>query len=77
MNSNPAPEPVAPHLKRTQSGGLLTLSLNRGESFNPLSTSMIAALESTFDQVAGDASVRVIVLRGEGRGFCAGHDLRE
>src|SRR5260370_15202006 len=60
-----------------QSGGLLTLSLNRGESFNPLWSSMIAALESTFDEVAKDSAVRVSVLRGEGRGCGAGHDLRE
>jgi enoyl-CoA hydratase/carnithine racemase len=77
MNANPAADAAPPHLKRTQSGGLLTLSLNRGESFNPLSSSMIAALENTFDEVLEDPSVRVIVLRGEGRGFCAGHDLRE
>jgi enoyl-CoA hydratase/carnithine racemase len=77
MNPNPAPSDAPPYLKRTQNGGTLTLSLNRGESFNPLSSSMIAALESTFDEVAEDSSVRVIVLRGEGRGFCAGHDLRE
>ena len=77
LNSNLAADAAPPHLKRTQSGGLLTLSLNRGESFNPLSSSMIAALESTFDEVAKDPSIRVIVLRGEGRGFCAGHDLRE
>lgn len=77
MNPNPAAESAEPYLKRTRSGGLLTLSLNRGESFNPLSSSMIAALENTFDEVLEDSSVRVIVLRGEGRGFCAGHDLRE
>jgi enoyl-CoA hydratase/carnithine racemase len=77
LNPNPADKSVEPHLKRTRSGGLLTLSLNRGESFNPLSSSMIAALENTFDEVLEDSSVRVIVLRGEGRGFCAGHDLRE
>lgn len=77
MSQNPAADATPPFLKCTQSGGLLTLSLNRGESFNPLSTSMIAALEGAFDEAAGDSAIRVIVLRGEGRGFCAGHDLRE
>src|SRR5258708_12078438 len=77
LNRNPAADAATPYLKRAQSGALLTLSLNRGESFNPLSSSMIAALENTFDEVLEDPSVRVIVLRGEGRGFCAGHDLRE
>jgi len=74
LNSNSAADTAPPHLKRTQSGGLLTLSLNRGESFNPLSSSMIAALENTFDEVVEDPSVRVIVLRGEGRGL---RELRE
>ena len=77
MKPSPTAEPVEPHLKRTQTGGVMTLALNRGESFNPLSTAMVAALEGAFDEAAEDPSVRVIVLRGEGRGFCAGHDLRE
>jgi enoyl-CoA hydratase/carnithine racemase len=64
-------------ITRSQTGALLTLALNRGDRFNPLSLSMIAALEGELDAVATDATVRVVVLRGEGRGFCAGHDLRE
>ncbi|HLZ96798.1 MAG TPA: enoyl-CoA hydratase [Steroidobacteraceae bacterium] len=76
-NPKPAPNAAPPYVKRSQSGGVLTLSLNRGESFNPLSSAMIGSLESAFDEAAEDSSVRVIVLRGEGRGFCAGHDLRE
>ena len=67
----------SPYVLRTRAGGLLTLAMNRGERFNPLSASMIAALEQALDDAAQDGSVRVIVLRGEGRGFCAGHDLRE
>jgi len=62
---------------RSQTGALLTLSLNRGDRFNPLSLSMIAALEGELDSIAADTTVRVVILRGEGRGFCAGHDLRE
>jgi enoyl-CoA hydratase/carnithine racemase len=62
---------------RSQTGALLTLSLNRGDRFNPLSLSMIAALEGELDAIAADTTVRVVILRGEGRGFCAGHDLRE
>jgi enoyl-CoA hydratase/carnithine racemase len=38
---------------------------------------MIAALEAELDAVAADASARVVVLAGAGRGFCAGHDLKE
>ena len=62
---------------RSQTGALLTLSLNRGDRFNPLSLSMIAALEGELAAIAADTTVRVVILRGEGRGFCAGHDLRE
>ena len=76
-DETPAGEIVNPYIRRAQSGALLTLSLNRGEHFNPLSQSMISALEKVFDEVAEDPSIRVIVLRGEGRGFCAGHDLKE
>jgi enoyl-CoA hydratase/carnithine racemase len=58
-------------------GGVATLTLDQGDRFNPLSTAMIAALEAALDRVAGDRSVRAVVLAGAGRGFCAGHDLKE
>jgi enoyl-CoA hydratase/carnithine racemase len=58
-------------------GGVATLTLNQGDRFNPLSTAMIAALESALDGIGGDPSIRVVVLAGAGRGFCAGHDLKE
>jgi len=54
-----------------------TLTLNRGERFNPLSSAMIAALQAELDAAAGDGKVRVIVLAALGQGFCAGHDLKE
>jgi enoyl-CoA hydratase/carnithine racemase len=54
-----------------------TLTLNRGERFNALSREMIAALEAELDRIATRDDVRVIVLAAAGRGFCAGHDLRE
>src|SRR5262249_60802582 len=43
----------------------------------PLSSSMIATLQAELDAVATDESVRAIVLAALGRGFCAGHDLKE
>jgi enoyl-CoA hydratase/carnithine racemase len=51
--------------------------MNRGERFNALSTSMIGALDDAFEAIGRDAGVRVIVLTGAGRAFCAGHDLTE
>jgi enoyl-CoA hydratase/carnithine racemase len=57
--------------------GVCTLTLNRGERFNPLSRAMIAALMQALDRAGADALVRVIVIAGAGRGFSAGHDLKE
>ena len=57
--------------------GVATVTLNRGERFNALSLPMIAALEAALDALADDGSVRAVVLAARGRGFCAGHDLKE
>jgi len=72
-----APSPDAPHVLRNDAGGVATLTLNRGERLNPLSRDMLSALQSELDAIAGDESVRVVVLAGAGKHFCAGHDLRE
>lgn len=55
------------------SGGVITVSLNRPDVRNALDDSLIARLTDVFRTVADDA--RVIVLRGEGKAFCAGGDL--
>src|SRR3989442_7754053 len=68
---------AAPLVRTARDGGIASLALNRPERFNPLSSAMIAALQAELDAVAGDASARVVVLGAEGRGFCAGHDLKE
>ncbi|HEY6797458.1 MAG TPA: enoyl-CoA hydratase [Kineosporiaceae bacterium] len=57
--------------------GVVRLTLNRGDRFNPLSRAMIADLSTQLDRIEADDSARVVVLAGEGRGFCAGHDLAE
>jgi enoyl-CoA hydratase/carnithine racemase len=66
-----------PYVARRDEGGVATLTLERGERFNPLSSPMIAGLEARLDEVATDRSVKAVVLAGAGRGFCAGHDLKE
>ena len=66
-----------PFVLTTRAGGVATLTLNRGERFNPLSSQMIAALHSELNAIAADSSVRVVILSAEGKGFCAGHDLKE
>ena len=67
----------APHVLRHDEGGVAQLTLNRPERFNPLSAAMIAALQAELDAIASDTSVRVVVLAAAGRGFSAGHDLKE
>ena len=67
----------APYVLRAQSGGVLTLTLNRGEKFNPLSEEMMAALQRELDAAKSDDSVRVVVLAAAGKAFCAGHDLKQ
>src|SRR6266403_789071 len=66
-----------PYVSKRLDGGVVTLTLNRGERFNPLSTAMIAELEAEVDALATDENARAVVLAGAGRGFCAGHDLKE
>jgi len=56
---------------------VVTLTLNRPQAFNALSEAILAALQREFDSIAGDESVRVVVLAAEGKAFCAGHDLKE
>jgi enoyl-CoA hydratase/carnithine racemase len=57
--------------------GVATLTLNRPAQFNALSAALIADLQTALDDIAADRTVRVVVLAANGRGFCAGHDLKE
>lgn len=63
-------------LRETQ-GHIAILTLNRPARLNPLSTDMLAALHDELRSIKDDAAVRVVVLRGAGKAFCAGHDLAE
>jgi len=64
-------------LVRRDEGGVAYLTLNRPAQFNSLSQAMLETLIAEIDALAQDASVRVVVLGGEGKAFCAGHDLKE
>src|SRR5947207_10092310 len=68
---------VAPYVLSATKQGVCRLTLNRGDRYNPLSRDMIAALQSELARIAADPSVRCVVLAAEGKGFCAGHDLKE
>ncbi|HUL45537.1 MAG TPA: enoyl-CoA hydratase [Steroidobacteraceae bacterium] len=67
-----------PLVKRSRdSRGVVRLTLNRPQAYNALSEALLGALQLELDSIANDESVRVVVLAGEGKAFCAGHDLRE
>jgi methylglutaconyl-CoA hydratase len=57
--------------------GVLTLTLDRPEKRNALNTELVDALHLALDRADLDAAVRVVVLRGAGKDFCAGADLAE
>ena len=60
-----------------KANGICELRLNRPEVFNSFNKAMALALQSALDECVFDDEVRVIVLRGEGKAFCAGQDLAE
>jgi enoyl-CoA hydratase len=59
------------------SGAVATLTLNRPQAMNALSQELRLALSEAFRALAQDPEVRVVILTGAGRAFCAGLDLRE
>ena len=64
-------------LRTDRADGLTTLTLNRPGQFNSLSKDMLTALQDEFNAIAASESVRVVVIAGAGKAFCAGHDLKE
>jgi len=59
------------------SEGVARLVMNRPGKLNALSDAMLAALTERLTALGADAEVRVIILAGAGKAFCAGHDLKE
>lgn len=57
--------------------GIATLTLNRPQQYNALSEQVLVALQEALDEIAGDETVRVVVIAANGKAFCAGHDLKE
>jgi len=71
------PQSDEPVLVREDRDGICTLTMNRPKQMNLLTSEMIAAIQDALDKVAQDDGVRVVVLAANGKGFCAGHDLKE
>ena len=71
------PQTDQPILLREDRDGICTLTMNRPQQMNLLTAEMLSALQREFDALKGDRKTRVVVLAGTGKGFCAGHDLKE
>ena len=61
----------------SEKDGILTLTLHRPEVFNSFNQDMGRAFQAALDEASQRATVRCVVIRGEGKAFCAGQDLKE
>ena len=77
MNTSSVAVDLEPFVLQRRRGGVAFLTLNRPAQYNALSEQMLAAVHAAFDSLAADTSVRVVVLGGAGKAFCAGHDLKQ
>jgi len=77
MNAPTRADDLEPAVLQQRRGGAVFLTLNRPAQYNPLSEQMLAALHGALESIAADTSVRVVVLGGAGKAFCAGHDLKQ
>ena len=75
MSAVPQTEP--PVLLREDRDGICTLTMNRPQQMNLLTSEMLSALQGAFDSIKDERQTRVVVLAATGKGFCAGHDLKE
>lgn len=64
-----------PTILLDKQGAVATLTLNRPDVLNALNRDMALELNAAVEELAGDASVRAVILRGAGRGFMAGGDV--
>ncbi|MPZ12370.1 MAG: enoyl-CoA hydratase [Kiloniellaceae bacterium] len=77
MSAEAALSSNASLLLRSDSDGIARLTLNRPRQYNALSGDLMGELQAALDDIAAEKSVRVVIIEGAGRGFCAGHDLKE
>ena len=62
-------------LRIEREGAVAIMSLNRPAQVNALNAELRAALRQAIAELETDSAIRVAILKGEGRGFCAGADL--
>src|ERR1700704_1597899 len=71
------PQAREPLLLRDDRDAICTLTMNRPQQMNLLTSEMLDALQTAFDSLISDKKIRVVVVAGAGKGFCAGHDLKD
>jgi 2-(1,2-epoxy-1,2-dihydrophenyl)acetyl-CoA isomerase len=64
-----------PAVRAERDGAVLTVTIDRPERLNALDVASMRTLRETLEQAAADPAARAVVLRGEGRAFCAGGDV--
>jgi len=64
-------------LERHDENAVCHLNMNAPERLNALSEEMLEALQTQIESLQTDTSVRVVVISGAGKAFCAGHDLKQ
>ena len=64
-------------LKIERHTNYITLALNRPEKRNAINIAMLEALDAAFTMIESDHEIRAVIVKGEGRGFCSGLDLRD
>jgi enoyl-CoA hydratase/carnithine racemase len=75
MSANPQAEEAI--LLREERDGICTLTMNRPAQMNLLTAEMLSALQDALNGISRDKGIRVVVLGAVGKGFCAGHELKE
>ena len=66
-----------PYVLEETANGIATLTLNRPKARNALSLPMLLAIQESLATVAANPQARVVVIKGSGPAFCAGHDLKK
>ena len=64
-------------LLRHNARDIAWLTLNRPKAYNALSGDLMSELISSLNSIANERNIKVVVIKGAGKGFCAGHDLQE
>ena len=77
MSANIQPQTATNAVLSTLENGIATLTLNRPDRYNTLTSEVIAVLSEKLSAIANDARTRVVIIAATGKAFSTGHDLKE